>query len=313
MEVKLNDVNPPIKHKMKSVKLFHNPTAGEGEHSKETLIDQIEKAGYNCSYSSTKKPGIEETVTEETDIIAAVGGDGTVRKLAAHFLERPLREKPGPIGLIPAGTANNIAKTLGIKGTNEEIIGRWAASETKSFDIGRILGLEKNPFILEALGFGVFPKLIREMRDRKTKSDNPEEELRDALERLHNIILNYKARECRIVLDDQHFHDKYLMVEVMNIQSLGPNLNLAPLADPADGELDVILVPASQRDELAGYIERRLRYGKDEPFLHKAHRAKRIKVMWSGALIHVDDELVKIEKSSELAIDVLQDVLKFLA
>src|SRR3954464_12371953 len=102
-----------ILRKMKSVKLFHNPTAGEGEHSKDTLIRQIEKAGYNCSYSSTKKAGIEETPPEVADILVAVGGDGTVRKLAAHLLERPLRDKPGPIGLLPAGTANNIARTLG--------------------------------------------------------------------------------------------------------------------------------------------------------------------------------------------------------
>jgi len=297
---------------MKSVKLFHNPTAGEGEHSRETLIKQIEKAGYDCSYSSTKKEDIEETTPKDADILVVVGGDGTVRKLASHLLEQPLREKTGPIGLLPSGTANNIARTLGIKGTNEEIISRWPAEQTKSFDIGRISGLEEKSFLLEGLGFGVFPKLIREMRSRKERSDDPEVELLDALERLHNIIMNYKTRECRIVLDDLEFHDKFLMVEIMNIHSLGPNVNLAPLADPADGELDVILVPASQREELAGYIERRLRYGKDEPFLYKAHRAKKIKVNWSGHLLHVDDEVVKIEKSEELSIDVVQGVLEFL-
>lgn len=297
---------------MKSVKLFHNPTAGEGEHSRESLVKQIENAGYDCSYSSTKKEGIEETTPKDADILVVAGGDGTVRKLAAHLLEQPLREKPGPIGLLPAGTANNIARTLGIRGSNEEIISRWAAEETKPFDIGRISGLEKKTFLLESLGFGVFPKLIREMRDRKEKSDDPEVELIDALERLRNIILQYKTRECHIILDNQEFHDKFLMVEIMNIQSLGPNVNLAPLADPADGELDIILVPASQREELAGYIERRLKYGKDEPFLYKAHRARKVRVNWSGHLLHVDDEIVKIEKSRELSIDVVQGVLEFL-
>ena len=297
---------------MKSVQIFHNPTAGEGEHTRETLIKQIEKAGYDCSYSSTKKAGIEESAPEKADILVAVGGDGTVRKLAAHLLEKPLREKSGPIGLVPVGTANNIAKTLGIKGSSEEIIAGWASHEVKSFDIGRIDGLEKNPFLLEALGFGVFPKLIRQMKERKERSDNPEEELHEALERLHEIILDYKTRECHIMLDDQEFHGKFLMVEIMNIQSLGPNLNLAPLADPADGELDVILVPESQREELAGYIERRLKYGKDEPFLYKAHRAKKIRVSWQGHLLHVDDELVKVEKATQLNIDVVQGVLEFL-
>lgn len=299
---------------MKSIKLFHNPTAGEGEHSKETLIKQVEKAGYDCSYSSTKKDSIEETSPEDADIFVAVGGDGTVRKLARHILERPLREKPGPLGLLPAGTANNIAKTLGLKGTTEEIISRWSERNIKGFDIGRISGLKDHPFLLEGLGFGVFPKLIKEMKDRKEseRSDDPEEELKDALTRLHNIILNYKTRECEIVLDDQHFNGKFLMVEIMNIQSLGPNLNLAPLADTSDGVMDVILIPESQREELAGYIERRLKYGRDEPFFYKAHQAKQIKVSWHGHLLHVDDELVKVEKSEEIKIDVVQGILDFL-
>lgn len=298
--------------KMRTVRLFHNPTAGEGEHTREDLIKKIEKAGYNCSYSSTKKDGIEESLPADDDMIVIVGGDGTVRKLAAHLLERPLREKPGPIGLLPLGTANNIGRTLGLKHTPEEIIDRWSECNTRPFDIGRVTGLEKSPFLLEALGFGVFPKLIKEMKDRKVKSDDPETELREALERLHDIILNYKARECKIVLDKEAFSDKFLMVEIMNIQSLGPNLNLAPLADPGDGELDVILVPESQRDELAGYIERRLRYGKDEPFLYKAHRARKVRVSWNGHLLHLDDELLKTEKSEELTIDVVQGVLEFL-
>jgi diacylglycerol kinase family enzyme len=214
--------------------------------------------------------------------------------------------------LIPAGTANNIARTLDIKGSNEEIIGRWAAGQTKHFDIGRINSDDRKTFLLEALGFGVFPKLMKEMKERKEKSDKPEEELHDALERLHNIILNYKPRECEIIIDEQVFTGKYLMVEIMNIQSLGPNLNLAPLADPADGELDVILIASSQREELSNYIERRLRYGKDEPFFYKAHRAKKIKITWSGHLMHIDDELIKADRSEALNIDVVQGVLEFL-
>lgn len=297
---------------MKCVKVFHNPTAGDGDHSRQELIQQIEKAGYDCSYSSTKKDDIEESIPDSADIIALVGGDGTVRKLAAYLLEKPLREKPGPIGLLPAGTANNIARTLGIKGTQKEIIGRWSNEDRRAFDIGRVSGVDKSPFMLEALGFGVFPKLIKEMKERKEKSDDPEEELEDALTRLHDIILEYKTRECTIILDDRIYSGKYLMVEIMNIQSLGPNLNLAPSADPGDGELDVILITESQREQLAAYIKRRMKKGKDEPFFFTPLKAKKVRVSWNGSLVHIDDQLVKIEKSEEIGIDVVQGVLDFL-
>jgi diacylglycerol kinase (ATP) len=298
--------------KMKFIKLFHNPTAGEGDHSKEELIKQIEKAGYDCSYSSTKKTDFEESIPEDTDIIVLAGGDGTVRKLASHLLERPLREKSGPIGLLPAGTANNIARTLGIKGSPDKIIERWGDGNTQSFDIGKVEELGKGTFMLEALGFGVFPKLMKEMRERKERSDDPEEELEEALKRLHDIVLDYKTRECSIVVDDKMYSGKFLMVEIMNIQSLGPNLNLAPDANPGDGEFEVILIPESQREELAKYIARRMKKGKDEPFFYKALKAKKIKVAWKGHLVHIDDELEKIEKFEEITIEVVQGVLDFL-
>lgn len=299
---------------MKLIKLFHNPTAGEGEHSKDALVKQIEKAGYDCSYSSTKKADFEESIPEDTDIIVLAGGDGTVRKLAAHLLEKPLREKSGPIGLLPAGTANNIARTLGIKGAPEEIIDRWSEGKTRAFDIGRIEGLGKNAFMLEALGFGVFPKLVKEMKERKDKEkfDDPEEELEDALTRLHKIVMEYKTRECEIQVDDTLYSGKYLMVEIMNIQSLGPNLNLAPKADPGDGELEVILIPDAQRDELADYVKRRMKRGRDEPFFYKPLKARKIKVAWKGHLVHIDDELQKVDKFEAITIDVVQGVLDFL-
>jgi diacylglycerol kinase family enzyme len=299
---------------MKSIKLFHNPTAGEGDHSKADLIKQIEKAGYDCSYSSTKKTDFEESIPEDTDIIVLAGGDGTVRKLASYLLEQPLRDKPGPIGLLPAGTANNIARTLGIKGTPDEVIDSWSDGNTQSFDIGRVSGLGKNTFLLEALGFGVFPKLMKEMKERKDKekSDDPEKELEDALTRLRDIVMNYKTRECSIMVDDKEYSGKYLMVEIMNIQSLGPNLNLAPKADPGDGELEVILVAESQREQLADYVARRMKRGKDEPFFHKPIKARKVKVAWKGHLVHIDDELIKIDKFEEITIDVVQGVLDFL-
>lgn len=299
---------------MKSIKLFHNPTAGEGEHSKEDLIKQIEKAGYDCSYSSTKKTDFEESIPEDTDIIVLAGGDGTVRKLAAHLLEKPLREKSGPIGLLPAGTANNIARTLGIRGKPDEIIETWSEGHTQAFDIGKITGLTKGMFMLEGLGFGVFPKLIKEMKERKDneRSDDPEKELRDALTRLHKIVTEYKTRECNIQVDDKVYSGKYLMVEIMNIQSLGPNLNLSPKADPSDGELEVILIPESQREELADYVIRRMKHGKDEAFFYKPIKARKIKVAWKGHLVHIDDELVKVEKFEEITVDVVQGVLDFL-
>ncbi len=64
-------------------------------------------------------------MNEKVDFIVAAGGDGTIRKITKELLDRKLSEKTWPIALLPLGTANNIAQTLEINGTSEDIIHSW--------------------------------------------------------------------------------------------------------------------------------------------------------------------------------------------
>ena len=53
-----------------------------------------------------------------------------------------------------------------------------------------------------------------------------------ALEQLHNIVMSYVAKPFTIIIDGVPNTDHYLLIEVMNINSIGPNLNLSPNSDP---------------------------------------------------------------------------------
>src|SRR5689334_5300318 len=112
---------------MKVINLLHNPTAGNEDHSKEELISLLEENGYDCRYSSMKKDW--KRLDEQVDFIVAAGGDGTIRKITKELLERKLSEKIWPIAPLPLGTANNVAQTLGINGSTEDIIRSWKHSE----------------------------------------------------------------------------------------------------------------------------------------------------------------------------------------
>ena len=297
---------------MRFVKVFHNPGAGEGAHSKENLVEKIRAAGFDCSYSSTKKEIDEKRIPDKTDAIIVAGGDGSVGQLAGYLIDRKILSRRFRVGLLPSGTANNIARTLGIEGSTDEIINRWKECNIKKFDVAKVHGINKKQFFLEGLGFGVFPRLMKEMKARTTKSDDPEEELQTALKMLISIINNYKSRPCKIRIDDMEYEGNFLMVEIMNIRSIGPNLNIAAGAQTDDGELDVIIVTESQRGELALYIENRLIFGKEETFFYTALKGKKVSVKWGGKLLHVDDELVSVEKYTRLDIEVFTDVLHFL-
>src|SRR5690349_15074583 len=117
----------------KNILLLHNPGAGDGQHTKEELVRVIEQAGHYCEYVSMKEEEWEN-IPPGTDWIAVAGGDGTVKKIIHRLYESPGKNQ-FPVGLIPLGTANNIADTLGISKIVPDVVKKWGENFT-AFDTG---------------------------------------------------------------------------------------------------------------------------------------------------------------------------------
>jgi diacylglycerol kinase family enzyme len=298
---------------MKKIHLLHNPAAGAAQYDKKSLMKLIRDAGYDCSYSSTKKIGWNShLLDEDPDIIAVAGGDGTVRKLANELLHRKVLDKNYPVAVLPLGTANNIAKALGMFGEPDRIIRVLSQTKVKRFDVGRIFGLRRHKFFLEGLGYGVFPLLMKTMKklDEKEIPDDPEEAKMLALRKLYDIITSYKARECRIVTDETDHSGKFLLAEIMNVRSIGPNLNLLPSADPGDGVFDIVLISEAQREAFASYVQSKLD-GREESVSFPWMKASSIDIQWEGRNLHVDDEIVTVEKNHRFSVDMRRGLLEF--
>ena len=295
---------------MQVVKLIHNPKAGDEQHGKDDLIQKIEKAGFECRYASTKKndwKGIDEDI----DIVAAAGGDGTVRKVIREVLKRKMLDKPLPIGLLPLGTANNIAKTLEINEGVKKTAESWKEARVKRVDIGMIHNIPGKTFFLESVGFGVFPYLIKEMGELEEEFSSPEEELKACWRKLHEIVQWYEPRNCHLEVDGTDHSGKFLLVEVMNMRSIGPNMVLSPLTDPSDGELDVVLVPEAHKEKFTQYVLHKMNDGDDSYQFHTL-KAKNLTIKWEGTRVHVDDKMIKMEKGITVSIEVKPGVLEFL-
>ena len=292
---------------MKIITLLHNPTAGNEDHDKEELISLMEKNGFECQYSSMKKDW--KDIDEKVDFIVAAGGDGTIRKITKQLLDRKLSEKTWPIALLPLGTANNIAQTLDIEGSSEEIIQSWHHTHIKAFDVGRICGLTGTDFFLESLGYGMFPYLIKKMK--KVETQTPELEIKTALEILYDIIFSYEPKQCHLTIDGVDHSGKFLMTEIMNTKLIGPNLFLSPHGDPGDGEFEVITIPEKDKEKLADYISDKLK-GIESPYTFQQFKAKQITISWEGTHMHVDDEIIKIDKGVEIEIEMRKGLLEFM-
>ncbi len=296
---------------MKIARLIHNPTAGDEAHSKDKLIALIEKEGYVCRYSSTKKVGWDK-FENDLDFIVIAGGDGTVRKVIKKLVNRKLIQKTFPIALLPLGTANNIAGTLGLHGTSAEVVGCWKYHKKKRFDIGKIYGSDSAAFFVESIGFGMFPFLMQEMKTHdKHLDDEPEKRMNTALKLMHQISSTFKPLACSLQIDGRDYSGKYLMVEIMNTKSIGPNLMLAPESDPSDGHLEVVFIPEDERENFTNYLANKMHNGKSV-FDAGTIKAKTIKLKWEGKSMHVDDEVIKIEDRGSIYIELNTGLLEFL-
>lgn len=296
---------------MKKIQLIHNPGSGDENHDKEELIRIIEENGYSCSYNSTKKKDWKD-FDRKADIVVIAGGDGTVRKVAAAILDNSLLDRPAPLGLLPLGTANNVSKALNISTDTAATVQSWKGSRSKSFDVGRIYKIDDVQFFLESFGYGVFPYLMQQMRKiGEIADETPEENLARALKVFYEVIQNYEPRFCRLEVDGTDHSGKFLLAEIMNTPSIGPNLVISPLSDPGDGEFEVVLVPEEQKEKFLAYIAGKIE-NREEVYSFHTLKGKQIRISWEGTHVHVDDEVVKLEEGAEVRIQLKRGLLEFL-
>jgi diacylglycerol kinase (ATP) len=296
---------------MKTVQLIHNPGAGDQEYNRSEILTLLKDNGYDCGYLSTKEDNKYDFSTD-LDLLIIAGGDGTVRKTVEEILLGRLLDKPSMLAILPLGTANNISKALNSGKDLKTIIRSWQERKTKHFDVGRTWNVPGHNFFLESFGFGIFPYLMLEMEKTEQKDSNTAKENKDkALEVLHNIILTYEPHECKFEIDGTKYSGKFILAEIMNTPSFGPNLQLSPLSDPGDGEFELVLVSEKDKEKFAEYVLGKLA-GKKIEYPFQKLKGKNFKISWEGTHVHSDDQIIRLEKCAEVNIQLRKGLLTFL-
>ncbi len=271
------------------VTLLHNPAAGEGETSRYELVRALVAAGHAVTYQSSKEKGYEKALDEPGDVVLVAGGDGTVRKAAGHLLGRDV-----PLALLPLGTANNIARALGVDGSPKQVIAGLGSARPRRFDAGLAKGAWGESHFVEAVGLGLFAvtMCLVDLRThhRAGRAEHEDLGLTRDLRFLNRVLRDLRPQAWHLEVDGEDLSGDYLLLEVMNTPSIGPNLRLAPRADVGDGLFDVVLVTERERVLLRAYIAARVA-GDDPEVDLPVRRARQITIVAAGAELHVDDEL----------------------
>ncbi|GAA4532883.1 lipid kinase [Chelativorans composti] len=126
-------------HSRKRTLLLVNPGAGRGEETLAPVIDRFRRSGLQVTLESFEAlPALRQDIDRlrsTHDQLVICGGDGSISSAAGAVMESGL-----PMGILPMGTANDLARTLQIPLELEEAAGVILAGRLRPIDVGTVNG-----------------------------------------------------------------------------------------------------------------------------------------------------------------------------
>lgn len=223
------------------VQAIINPISGVG--SKRKIPKMIENicSEKNCdlTISFTEYAGHASELTQAalnrgTQVILAVGGDGTVNEIA-----RTMVHSDAVLGIIPKGSGNGLARELHIPMDVRRALDMIAKGHISTIDC--CMANERVFFCTCGVGF-----------DAAVSQKFANEKRRGSLTYIKNTIeeyLSYKPEPYELLVDGQTIKEKAFLVACGNASQYGNNAFIAPHANIQDGQMDItILSPFTPLD-----------------------------------------------------------------
>jgi diacylglycerol kinase (ATP) len=222
---------------MSQIWVIINPVSGTQLPPQQHFPALLQEERLNWKLCFTEEFGdargfAEQAVKQKASTVVVYGGDGTVMEVA-----QALHDTTVPLAIVPGGTANVMAKELGIAATPEQTI---HALRKKEFTIRKIdMGMcNGQPFLIR-VNIGILADMVHGT-NRKMKSRFGQ--FAYAISAIQHI-LKPPFSTYTMLLDGYFLTTKGASVIVTNSGNIGlPNTSLSPKIDVDDGILDVVLV-----------------------------------------------------------------------
>lgn len=231
--------------------LLVNTAARAGAEVYLTALATFEALGYPLSRAeAVTDPAalpalVDKLLAEGVDVLVLAGGDGTISHVAGHLAGAGVT-----LGLLPTGTANDLARTLGIPTDIAAACAVVAGGTVRAVDLGLAGGRAYLNVASVGLAAGVTEALTPELKRRAGTFAYP-----IAAARAYREHAPFSARlEFPDGDHDPVELDDLLQVAVGNGRYYGGGNIVAPTAEITDGRLDVYAVPrgtALQRLQVA--------------------------------------------------------------
>lgn len=216
-----------------------NPAAGRGGYKKNLpeALKMLSDAGYAVSVFFTERRGHATELAAEYgagfEKLLVLGGDGTLAEAIAGLMSMEVRPQ---VGYIPIGTANDIARTVGLtKNDIQEGVRRFLRGEPKAFDTGRRDG----GYFNYVAAFGAFTEVSYGTPQEFKKQLGEAAYLIGAAKSLSKL----KSRHVRVEHDGGELEGEFLYGGVSNAYSVGGVVDLPrDEIDLGDGLHELIMV-----------------------------------------------------------------------
>lgn len=292
-----------------------NPTAsfGRGREVGPAVVQTLRALGHDVT--SLQEPDFEQlmaaghkAVATKPDALIVVGGDGMVN-LGANLVAKT----KVPLGLVPSGTGNDMARGLGIPFDNAEAaieaLVEALGRPTRVIDAGLVHwhenGEKQQRWFACVLSAG-FDAIVNERANNMRHPKGPSRyQIALALE-----LARLKPISYRLLLDGNELVTTGALISVGNSTSLGGGMLVTPDAKLDDGMLDVLVVQALSRLKFLRLFPSVF---KGEHVKHaevSIYRAKRIRIESEAVIAYADGERIA---PLPIDIEVVSGALRILA
>lgn len=280
------------------VSVFINDEAG-GETEAREVVRSIQRYGHDIVRLVGKDDRLERLLEKDADAVVAGGGDGTIARVAKLMAGRAQ-----PMAMLPLGTANNIATNLGCTAPVDELIRHWSQARIGHIDLGRVSGPFGERHFLESVGGGLVAETIALM-DARPMSDAlpPSWRIDRAIDGYLDELAEAEPQPWSLIVDTAEVRDDFLLVEVLNIASIGPRIVLSDRADPSDGLLTLVVARRDDRQRLMHYLHRRTA-GDEPPLSLPSWTAREVVVRSGHGRMHIDDEVIDLVPESPVTVSI---------
>jgi diacylglycerol kinase (ATP) len=225
--------------------------------------------------------------------LVMVGGDGMV-----HLGVNALAGKHIPLGIVPSGTGNDVARLLNLPLHDTTAACRQALAALafggRKIDVGRVTVEGHTTYFAGVLSAG-FDAAVNE---RANSWRWPRGKNRYNLAMLRELV-SFGPIGYRVTADGRQWTQRALLISVANGQSIGGGMRITPEATPDDGWLDLFVVrPLSRLRFLAVFPKVFAGNHTDHPAV-QIRRVRQVRLEAAGVVAYADGE-----RLGELPVDV---------